>query len=265
MRRSNLLISFLVSAALVLPVSAETSTPNVRKQDVEERFGERLENASRSESLLLLGIALDTVNANSNFKGQQIGIPYLVGDGAGYWALLLTQGIQSVDVLVNNALMLLFADKDDKSLSQAERVAAAVKLLTAAEAEGYWPATAYLAEHYFNLASQAVQPPMMPDSKIQNGYRKVAFDWYRACAETGFAPCHFKVGLWYVADQKVEAGLPFLKAGVELVRRDKRYLTVPDVVSDASFVLKLLSSPTLDNTEQELQMIAALQSELQSL
>ena len=250
MRLAKAIASVLVGAMLALPVAADITAPEIRKQDVRERFGQRLENATRSENLLLLGIALDAVNAESPFKGREIGIPYLVGDGAGYWALLLSQGDHSVDVLVNNALMLLFADKGDEVMPQAERNVAAVKLLTLAQQKGYWPASAYLAEHYFDLAAKPVLPPLIPD-QIQSGYRKTAFDYYMACTKVGFAPCHLKVGFWYLSDHKIEAGLPYLKAGVELIGRDKRYMTTPDVVDDTGLALDLLTSRSLSHKAEE--------------
>lgn len=250
MRLAKAIAFVLVGAVLALPAVAQITVPEIRKQDVEERFGQRLKNATRAENLLLLGIALDTVNAESPFKDREIGIPYLVGDGAGYWALLLSQGDRSVDVLVNNALMLLFADKGDEVMPQIDRTAAAVKLLTLAQREGYWPASAYLAEHYFELAAQPVLPPLIPDH-IQSRYRKAAFDYYMACTKVGFAPCHLKVGFWYLSDHKGEAGLSYLKAGIELVGRDKRYMTIPDVVGDTELALTLLSSPSLPHTVEE--------------
>lgn len=250
MRLAKAIAFVLVGAVLALPAVAQITVPEIRKQDVEERFGQRLKNATRAENLLLLGIALDTVNAESTFKDREIGIPYLVGDGAGYWALLLSQGDRSVDVLVNNALMLLFADKSEEVLLPVERTTAAVKLLTMAQREGYWPASAYLAEHYFELAVQPVFPPLIPDH-IQSRYRKAAFDYYMACTKVGFAPCHLKVGFWYLSDHKVEAALPYLKVGVELVGRDKRYMTMPDVVGDTDFALALLTSPSLSHTAEE--------------
>jgi len=265
MRLFKSFISVLFGAAITLPAMAEITAPEIRKQDVEERFGQRLEQADRAENLLLLGIALDTVSTNSRFKDQQIGIPYLVGDGASYWAMLLSQGIRSPDVLVNNALMLLFADKGEGVIPHDQRVSAAVRLLKAAETRGYWPATAYLAEHFFELARQAARPPMMPKNQIQNGYRDESIARYVSCAKTGFAPCHLKVGIWYMADQKVEAAMPYLKAGVELVRRDPRYLKTPDVVEDVEFALAILSSPTLDHKAEERELFAALHSEIQGL
>jgi len=264
MRLAKAIASALVGVVMSLPAAAEVAAPEIRKQDVEERFGQRLENATRSENLLLLGIALDAVNAESPFNDREIGIPYLVGDGAGYWALLLSQGDHSVDVLVNNALMLLFADKDDEVMPQVDRTAAAIKLLTLAQKKGYWPASAYLAEHYFDLAAQPVLPPMIPD-QIQPGYRKTAFDYYKACTKVGFAPCHLKVGFWYAADEKPEAALPLLKAGVELVSRDRRYLTIPDVVSDTRTALAVLSSPGLDLNQNERQFYQSMQEELHAL
>lgn len=234
----NMLKAILFSISL-LPLLAHSSeeltvkAPNISEEDVIQIFGQSLFKGDRAANLLLLAIAIDSQSSTSPTSQEKIGIPYIVDAGPGYWVRLLQMNESTLDVLVNNALMLLYMRSSGEETKD-QRKSAAYRLLEIAAQKGYWPAMAYVAEETLNTAT-----PDTPEIKI-----KQSFDYLNQCASVSFAPCQFKLGIWYLNDDsKPGAWLPFLQTAVEVASKDERYKTSRETISDLEFALTILSDP----------------------
>lgn len=238
MRSRNMLKAVLFSISLLPLVAHSTEqlavqTPNISEEEVVSVFGQSLFKGGRSENLLLLAIAIDNQSSTSPTAHEKIGIPYIVDAGPGYWVRLLQMNESTLDVLVNNALMLLYMRSSGKETRE-QRKAAAYRLLEIAAQKGYWPAMAYIAEETLNTAT-----PDTPEAKI-----KQSFDYLNQCASVSFAPCQFKLGIWYLNDEsKPGAWVPFLQTAIEVSSKDERYKTSKETISDLEFALTILSDP----------------------
>ena len=242
-----------------LDVTASPVVPGVTQAEIKQLFGNRLDQTTRAESLLLFAQAMDATSSASPFAGQRIGVPYLVGDGAGFWAMSLATHDRSIETLVNNAFLLLFMDASQENMP--ERSARALELLEAASDRGYWPADIYLAEHYFDQASQHLPAPFDIERVRLEKIGK-AFEHYLSCAQVGFAPCQLKLGFMYLVAGSLEAGVPLLQAAIEIVRQDARYLDSVETMKDVVDALDVLTSPHLDLRETEMQLYEMMKAEL---
>ena len=264
MLKGFLLIGLLFVSNLAIANWAEQrdvdlNPPEVTRDQVEALFGQRLENADRAESLLLLAIALESSSSKANHSSNNIGIPWIVGESAGYWALLLKQGDRRVDVLVNNALLLMFSQGSNPS--RALRLKGSKTLLEQAADFGYWPAQAFLGELLIEELSQPYQRPNSLDFDRSQKFEQ-AFNYLKGCAKAGYAACHFKLGFWYASVGQVEAAEPLFKAGLELIRRDRRYLSSDIMVTDALDVLDLLTQTTVPNDASEARLYSSFKQSL---
>ena len=232
-----LALALALSSTVALATPSEPTTPILTQEEVTTAFGENLEMAPRAEALLMLAVAMDATTPSSPFADQQIGIPFITSERMGYWVMLFQQGDRRVETLVNNALIVLFMH--DPAIPLSKRQPAAATLLSLAAKQGYWPAKAYLAERHFEQMQQQLDTPLMPAMSAENQRGQIFAD-LQACAQVGFAPCHYKLGFWYLAGGQVEAALPMLQAGVELVRRDRRYLSDKATLEDTVDSLKIL-------------------------
>mgnify|MGYP000224051267 CR=1 FL=1 len=241
---------------------ADVTPPEVTREQVEALFGQGLEHADRAESLFLLAIALESSSSIDNQWSNNIGIPWVVGESASYWALLLKQGDRRVEVLVNNALLLMFSQGSKPSRSI--RKQGATVLLKQAADLGYWPAQAYLGERFIEELNQPNPPPNSAGLNRSSKFEQ-AFQYLSGCAKAGFAACHFKLGFWYASVGQVEAAEPMLKAGIEVIRRDRRYLSSQPVMMDAFDALEMLTQPTVFKTDAESRLYSVFKHTLQQL
>ena len=88
--------------------SAEKPFPEVTFDKVQEIFGHNLDTDDTVLKTLLLAIGMDHTSTESPHANERIGIPYIVHEGPGYWVARLKSGERKLEVLVNNALLLLF-------------------------------------------------------------------------------------------------------------------------------------------------------------
>ena len=214
-------ISFVAIANVVAPAK---NSPDVSFEKVQEIFGNNVNPTDSTLKLLLLAIAMDGTATTSTFKDQKIGIPYIVETGPSYWVNKLKAKDHSLDVLVNNALILLFAKED---ISNREKGAA--YLMQLAEEKSYWPASFYLAEK--QLASQLVVDYGKPNpltGKITSDEKiKLATETmkrYNLCADVGFSPCQFRIGFWLAnSPRNIESAIPVIRTAVKSTISDPRY------------------------------------------
>jgi hypothetical protein len=267
MLKAGVLIGLLVISNVTIASwpeksSVDVTPPEVTRDQVEALFGQSLENADRAESLLLLAIALESSSSIDNQWSNNIGIPWVVGESASYWALLLKQGDRRVEVLVNNALLLMFSQGSKPSRSI--RTQGATVLLKQAADLGYWPAQTYLGERFIEELSQPNSPPNSAGLNRSSKFEQ-AFQYLSGCAKAGFAACHFKLGFWYASVGQVKAAEPLLKAGIEVIRRDRRYLSSQPVLMDTFDALEMLTQPTVSKTEAETRLYSSFKHTLQQL
>lgn len=242
MLKRTLLSLVLVSS---LGVSASESTthsvPNPTEQEVHSIFGERLSQGSRPENLLLLAIAMDQQSRESPTRDEKIGIPYISSAGPGYWVRLFQQekGAPSLDTLVNNALILIYAK--DQAIADPVREKAALRLLSVAAELNYWPAQVYVSERRLAAWRHGVTPIPMKREKAEAEKGQVV-EYLESCMRIGFAPCQFQLGFWYLQEpSSQQMGMNLLQAGVEVVRRDKRYTTSSETMTDMKKALGILA------------------------
>lgn len=235
MLRAFILSLSVLSLSGELLAAAETNeqplrAPEISEEQVKEVFGDALSKANRAENLLFLAIAYDHNTKGSPTNKTYAGIPFIVDKGPGYWVKLFKMKDMSLDVLVNNAILLnhLPSKNDDT----ANRKQAAFKLLKHAANQGYWPAKVYVAE---TILEQ--------NNKIQSkADLELAFKYLTECSSIDFAPCSLKLGMLYLADKsKPGAWIPFFESSVELVREDLRYNKSHETMSDLHFALAVLS------------------------
>ena len=212
------------------PVSASTDAPSgkpfpeVTFDRVSEIFGHNLDTSEERLQTLLLAIGMDHTTPTSPHFQEEVGIPFIVHYGPNHWVNRLTSGDMSVDVLVNNALLLLFAEADIPNREQA-----AFDLMKLASDKGYWPADYFVAET--NLLNHLVRGPevaipMAPTIEA-SGLKQLArdtMDAFSRCAEIGFAPCRYRIGFWLSnSQQTLQDGLKVLQAAIDVNLKDTRY------------------------------------------
>src|SRR5690554_3140903 len=148
----------LVGAMMAEPVLASSEAlpgkpfPEVTFDLVSGIFGHNLDTSEERLQTLLLAIGMDHTTPTSPHFEEEVGIPFIVHYGPNHWVNRLTSGDMSVDVLVNNALLLLFAEADIPNREQA-----AFDLMKMASDKGYWPADYFVAET--NLLNHLVRGP----------------------------------------------------------------------------------------------------------
>lgn len=221
--------------------SSPKAVPDVEFKQVQAIFGDRLETSKAELKLLLLAVAMDHTSPNSPTIKQRIGIPYVVSSGPRYWVTRLQDGERSLEVLVNNALLLLYTKE---SIPGGQKMAR--DLLRAAAAKGYWPADYYVAEIQLqeSLFKDEQQFSLLTDSIVDLQRKKIAQDTFAKlsrCAEIGFAPCQYRVGFWLLAEEDRRSdGVKALRQAVKTTLQDQRYKGVLDssVSSAASMIAR---------------------------
>lgn len=256
------LSTLMISRVFAYDTAVTVHIPEISHADVGILFGHNLENASRSEHLLLLAAAMDVTAPGSLFTDQRIGVPYLVGEGAGFWAMSLATQDVDVDTLVNNALLLLFVDAAQDQMEA--RQSAAIELLEKASDKGYWPADVYLAEYYFEKALD-VTPASPKGGNTKTAHLTSAYGHFLACAKVGFAPCQLKLGFMYLVSGTVDASIPLLQAAMDVVRFDRRYLDSPETIRDVYDALTVLTAHALHLRADERALYLAMRDEMGEL
>lgn len=210
--------------------------PEVTFDRVSKIFGHNLDTDDGRLKTLLLAIGMDHTTPSSPHTEQKVGIPFIVHYGPDYWVERLTGGETSVDVLVNNALLLLFAEAEIPNREQA-----AFDLMERAADSGYWPAAYFVAET--NLLTHLVrEPEISTPTSLQidhSGQERLAQETmaaYNRCAEIGFAPCQFRIGFWLInSPENLSDGLRVLQVAIDTSLKDTRYDGVLDnVVANAA-------------------------------
>ena len=208
--------------------------PEVTLDIVQEIFGHNLDTNDATLRTLLLAVGMDhTTNESPNFKSS-IGIPFIVDRGPGYWVERLNSGDHETEVLVNNALLLLFTKEEIPKAKET-----AFQLMEVAADRGYWPANFYVAENNLtkyladDLSDEYPLTQEMKSSSIQI-IAKDTLSRYNECAKMGFAPCQYRVGFWLVGTKKtLKDGLEVLRLAINTTMKDTRY----GGVLDAALVL----------------------------
>jgi len=242
-------ISMLLASPIAYPQTSDI--PNPSRAEVYEIFGNRLNEGSRADDLLMLAIALDS-QSQSATSSLPIGIPYIVrAGGPGYWATLYAQGDHTVDVLVNSALLLLYMQEGSAKEEPARRQGA-LKLLMSASEKGYWPADVYIAQA---MIEESLNGPLLM-RPAQHASLKRAHEGLMTCARVDFAPCQIDLAIWMLT-QDVPAdqdAIGLLRRGIDIAARDKRYLHSPRVLKDLAQALDLLLLPVNGLTTQEREL-----------
>ncbi|MEH6814697.1 MAG: hypothetical protein V7677_19355, partial [Motiliproteus sp.] len=226
MQIKKVVAALAFSAALAAPALAQAVTaPEVTYDRVQEIFGLNLETDESSKKLLLLAVGMDHTSPDSPFANQRIGIPFIVEAGPGYWVSRLKSGERKVEVLVNNALLLMFTDKEIPRKQEVAR-----KLLEVAAESGYWPADFYIAD--FNLETKLskdlqktdyVRLPLRDNEQLR-GVAEDTMARLNRCAEIGFAPCKYRIGFWLLgSEQTMPDGINVLKSAITTSIADRRY------------------------------------------
>jgi len=248
---NRILAGVVLSCSALISTSAiateSLSVPNPSKAEVEEIFGDRFSSLDRAEELFLMAVGFDNLAADAD-TAPPIGIPYIVrGGGAGYWAMLYMQGERSTEVLVNNALILLFMQSP--AGTEAQREAGAMKLLEQAAQQGYWPADVYIAQSSI-ARSIDKSLPQLP-SLVAN--LKRAHAALMRCANVQFAPCQIDLGVWMMTGDVdgTESARLLLQRGLDIAARDTRYLHNKRVLKDIAGGLDLLLLPNSGITEEQ--------------
>lgn len=198
--------------------------PLVTFDRVENLFGNNLTFAKESKKLFLLAVAMDHTSKNSTHRNEQIGVPFIVAGGADYWVGRLGREDYPIDVLVNNAILLLFGKENIEGSE-----AAGLKLLNAASKKGYWPARYYIAEH--NIAELLQEPndfSVVPSSETFEKATET-MSILNSCSEMGFAPCQYRIGFWLMSTEETfQDGLKVLRAAINTTVLDRRYIGILD-------------------------------------
>lgn len=208
--------------------SAGKLFPEVTFDKVQEIFGNNLETDDTVLKTLLLAIGMDHTTTKSPHASQRIGIPYIVHEEPAYWVRRLKSGDSTLEVLVNNSLLLLYTKENIPKAKET-----AFNLLKASANKGYWPAEYYIAE--VNLAEHLTQDnsSASPSTGLMDESTKaIARDTmarYNRCADMGFAPCQFRIGFWLSASPKsLSDGLNILRSAIHTTRADTRYHGILD-------------------------------------
>ena len=208
---------------------APKSSPDVTLDKVQETFGYNLETSDPGKISLLLAIAMDHSATDSPNKIYDIGIPYIVDKGPLYWVRRLHQGDYQPDVLMNNALILLYT----KEAIPGKHEAAHQLLLLAAD-KGYWPAQYYVAERNMNdhLSMDYTRASPATSEIRTEALKSLAaqtMDYYKTCAKIGFAPCQFRIGFWLSnSETTLTDGIEMLREAINTTIKDTRYKGVLD-------------------------------------
>lgn len=236
---SNIHAAAVDTALIVAKSNAEQSaidnrvsrkySPEVTLDIVQEIFGHNLDTGDTTLKMLLLAIGMDhTTNESPNFASS-IGIPFIVDRGPGYWVERLNTGDHKIEVLVNNALLLLFTKEEIPKAKET-----AFQLMDAAANQGYWPASFYVAENNLTkyLAVDFSEASPLTDEMKTSSIKIIAEDTmsrYNECAQMGFAPCQFRVGFWLANSEKtLKDGLEVLRLAIKMAMSDTRYFGALD-------------------------------------
>ena len=198
--------------------------PEVTLDVVQDIFGFHLDNADGLKKIFLLAVGMDHTTPGSPHANQDIGIPYIVDRGPSYWVSRLNDKQYDLEVIVNNALLLLFTKED---IPGGE--VAATQLLSKASDMGYWPADYYIADYNIgNYLSRDVSELVSETTGIQDPkLKQIAADTmskFNRCAEIGFAPCQYRLGFWLTsAENSMKEGLDILMHAIKTTLADKRY------------------------------------------
>lgn len=216
-----------VEAAPLLQHSGRPS-PDVSFEKVQEVFGFNLDTEDTLLKTLLLAVAMDHTSSTSPNSDQSIGIPFIVDRGPGYWVKRLNNGDRTIEVLANNAILLLFTKEKIPNGKSA-----AISLMRAAADKGYWPADYFIAEvDLEKTLSIDYTKPTPLTGKISGEAETIArstMDKYNRCAEIGFAPCQFRIGFWLLgSSHTTKNGLDVLRHAINTTVNDSRYLGVLD-------------------------------------
>lgn len=214
------------------PAERVKVAPEVTFDKVSEIFGHNLSTNEFSRKTLLLAIAMDHTTADSPHFSSKIGIPYIVHSGPSFWVNRLQSGDLSLEVLVNNALLILFTKADIPG-----RENGTIKLMRMAAKKGYWPADYYLAE--MDLRERGISTPLLSENPAFEKGRGVSpgainqatFQRYTRCAEMGFAPCQFRLGFWLAASPAtLPQGILALRHAIRTSLSDVRYKGLDNVI-----------------------------------
>lgn len=198
--------------------------PEVTFDKVEAIFGHNLDTDNTALATLLLAIGMDHTTPSSPYQHLDIGIPFIVNKSPDYWVKRLNNKDNSVDVLVNNALLLLFTKEDIPN-----KYEMAVRLMEQASEKGYWPARYFIAEH--NL--ERVLSQQTNSSGMNKKVAEETMSTLNQCADIGFAPCQYRIGFWLSSqDGTLKDGLTILQQAIKTTVADQRY----DGVLDAAVV-----------------------------
>ena len=207
---------------------AEKPFPEVTFDKVQEIFGHNLDTDDTVLKTLLLAIGMDHTSTESPHANERIGIPYIVHEGPGYWVARLKSGERKLEVLVNNALLLLFTKEE---IPRAQETAFA--LMKSAADKGYWPADYYVAESNLSKHLTVDYTEGSSSARVMDEKSKViakdAMTRYNRCADMGFAPCQYRIGFWLSNSTKtLKDGLDVLRTAIHTSRNDTRYQGVLD-------------------------------------
>jgi hypothetical protein len=222
-----LTVSFAAGAADLETALDYTETkvaPEITLDVVQEIFGFNLDNAQGIEKIFLLAVGMDHTTPGSPHADQEIGIPYIVDRGPAYWVSRLQDKQYELEVLVNNALLLMFTKEEIPGGDKA-----AAGLLRKASEMGYWPADYYVAD--YNIANYLARD-VTELATVTNGIQdpdlqRLASETmakFNSCAELGFAPCQYRLGFWLTsAENTMKDGLEVLMHAIKTTLADKRY------------------------------------------
>lgn len=221
------LVSMFAASEGNVPATGK-AFPEVTFDKVQEIFGHNLDTDDTMLKTLLLAIGMDHTSSDSPHSDQDIGIPYIVHKGPGYWVARLKSGERKLDVLVNNALLLLFTKEEIPNAKET-----GFALLKTASEMGYWPADYYVAENDLVNHLTMDYTSVSPKSGVMNGEKKAianeTMKRYNRCAEMGFAPCQYRIGFWLSGSpQTLKDGLNVLRAAIHTTTNDTRYRGVLD-------------------------------------
>ncbi|MDN3385101.1 hypothetical protein QL995_20970 [Pseudoalteromonas sp. APC 3358] len=204
-------------------------SPDVSFEKVEGIFGQNINTSDSTLKMLLLAIGMDHTAVHSPHFSQSIGIPFIADRGPEYWVSRLKSGETELEVIVNNALLLLFTKE---SIPDGHN--AALKLMTVAAERGYWPAEFYVAEK--SLMERLVHDFSKPSPRTgkiqaesQRALAQATMDRFSRCAQMGFAPCQYRVGFWLSAGNSTKRqGLGVLRQAIQTTMKDTRYKGILD-------------------------------------
>lgn len=217
-------VSFASTMEVPIDYGHTKVAPDVTLDVVQDIFGFNLDNAQGIEKVFLLAVGMDHTTPNSPHADQEIGIPYIVDKGPKYWVSRLQEGHYDLEVIVNNALLLMFTKEEIPGGKEA-----ASKLLGKASEMGYWPADYYVADYNIaNYLARDVTELATATNGIQDpDLKRLASETmakFNSCAELGFAPCQYRLGFWLTsAENTMKDGLEILMHAIKTTLADKRY------------------------------------------